>query len=211
MNPLIELTAGAPVASLLLLTFAGISVLGLWKFPELIERNLLRPYWLVRRGQYATLVTSGFVHADFMHLLFNGFTFYAFAFSLERRIGSTSFAMLYAAGLLLSSAGTWVQHRREPGYASLGASGAILAVLFASIVYFPGASLFILPIPVPIPAPLFAVGYLAFTYYAARRGGGRVNHDAHLFGALAGVAFVAVSDPPAIGAAVQQFVAMISR
>ena len=86
-----------------------------------------------------------------------------------------------------------------------------LAVLFASIVYFPGASLFILPIPVPIPAPLFAVGYLAFTYYAARRGGGRVNHDAHLFGALAGVAFVAVSDPAAIGAAVRQFVAMVSR
>ena len=206
MNALNALTAGAPVATLLLLTFAGISALGLWKAPALIERNLLRPYWLVRRGQYATLVTSGFVHADFMHLLFNGITFYAFGFGLERRIGSTAFAALYAAGLLLSSAGTWLQHRREPGYASLGASGAILAVLFASIVYFPGASIFILPIPVP----LFAVAYLGFSYYAARRGGGRVNHDAHLFGAVAGVGFVVLTDPPAIAAAWRQVTAMLS-
>lgn len=211
MNPLIELTAGAPVSALLLLTFVGVSVLGLWKMPTLIERNLLRPYWLVRRQQYATLVTSGFVHADFMHLLFNGFTFYAFAFSLERRIGSASFTALYAAGLLLSSVGTWVQHRREPGYASLGASGAILAVLFASIVYFPGASLFILPIPVPIPAPLFAVGYLAFTWYASRRGVGHINHDAHLVGALTGLAFVALTDAPALGDAARLVGAMLGR
>jgi membrane associated rhomboid family serine protease len=77
-------------------------------------------------------------------------------------------------------------------------------VLFASIVYFPSGSIFILPIPVPIPAPLFAVGYLAYSYYASRRARGRVNHDAHLAGALAGVGFVALTDYSAFGRAVHQ-------
>ena len=76
---------------------------------------------------------------------------------------------LYAVGLLTSDAGTWFKHRKNPAYQTLGASGAILAVLFASIIYFPTASLFILPIPIPIPAPLFAVSYVAYSYYASRR------------------------------------------
>jgi membrane associated rhomboid family serine protease len=106
-------------------------------------------------------------------------------------------------GLLLSSLGTWLRHRNEPGYRSLGASGAILAVLFASIVYFPFGSIFILPIPVPIPAPLFAFGYLAWSLFASRQRIGRVNHEAHLTGALAGVAFVALTDPVMFGQALR--------
>jgi membrane associated rhomboid family serine protease len=145
------------------------------------------------------MVTSAFVHADLPHLLFNAFTFWAFGFGLERSMGTAPFVGLYAFGLLVSSAGTWVKHRHDAGYATLGASGAILAVLFASIVYSPGQSIFILPIPVPIPAPLFAVAYLAYTVYASRQRRGRINHDAHLGGALAGIAYVALTDPAAIG------------
>ena len=73
--------------------------------------------------------------------------------------------------------------------------GAISAVLFAAIVYFPEMKLFIIPIPVPIPAPLFAVGYVAYSWWSARQARGRINHDAHLGGALFGVVFVMLSDP----------------
>jgi membrane associated rhomboid family serine protease len=186
------------VAALLLAAMVIASLIGLFAAPALIERSLFRPYWLLPRREYSTLVSSAFVHADLAHLLFNAFTFWAFAFALERAIGSTRFVALYAFGLLASDAGTWFKHRRDPEYRTLGASGAILAVLFASIVYFPTGSIFILPIPVPIPAPLFALGYLAYTYYAARLARGRINHDAHLSGAIAGLAFVVLTDPAAI-------------
>ena len=112
--------------------------------------------------------------------------------------------LLRAFGLFASDLGTWVRHRHDPEYRTLGASGAITAVLFASIIYFPTGSIFILPIPVPIPSPLFALGYLAYTWYASRRQDGRINHDAHLSGALAGVAFVALTDGAAIDRAWRQ-------
>jgi membrane associated rhomboid family serine protease len=170
--------------------------------PRLLERAVLRPYLIARRSGYWRLLTSGFVHADITHLLFNLITFYSFAFALERVIGTARFISLYFCGLLASGIGTCIKHRDEPNYASLGASGAILAVLFASIVYFPRSRLLILPLPIPIPAPLFAVVYLAWSYYSSRNSKDRINHDAHVAGALTGIAFVALSDP-------QSFVALL--
>jgi membrane associated rhomboid family serine protease len=174
-----------------------VSLLGLWAAPRIIEQNLFRPFWFLPRRQYWTAITSGFVHADLGHLLFNSLTYWFFAFPLERVIGSARFVALYFIGLVASDTGTYFKHRRDPDYACLGASGAILAVLFASIVYFPRQSIMIMPIPLPIPAPLFAIGYLAYTFYAARAQRGRINHDAHFDGALAGLAFVALTDPAA--------------
>jgi membrane associated rhomboid family serine protease len=205
MNDLQALMSETPGAALLLSAMLAASLIGLFRAPLMIERNLFRPYWLVPRQQWATLVTSGFLHADLTHLLFNAFTFWAFGFALERTIGTPAFLALYFVGLAVSDAGTWLQHRHDPDYRSLGASGAILAVLFAAIVYHPSSSIFILPIPVPIPAPLFALGYLAYSWYAARRGRGHVNHDAHLAGALAGIAFVAATDWPTLARAVHTF------
>jgi membrane associated rhomboid family serine protease len=199
------LTDGAPAATAILVAMVAASLFALYRAPALLERHLLRPYRLLQPRQAVTVITSGFLHADLAHLLFNAFTFFAFGPSLERALGTPRFVALYAFGLLASAAGTWLAHRREPDYASLGASGAILAVLFASIVVTPSQSIFILPLPVPIPAPLFALGYVAYTAYAARRPvRGRINHDAHLAGALAGIVFIALTDAGAFARALRQ-------
>ena len=175
------------------------SLIALFSSPKLLDQCLFRPYWFLRRKQYHTAVTSGFVHADLMHLIFNMVTFYFFAFSLERAIGPIAFAVLYFAALLISHAGTWYKQKNNPQYASLGASGAVSAVLFAGILYFPDQSMLIFPIPLPIPAPLFGVLYLAYTYYAAKKQEGNINHDAHLAGAATGLLFVALTNPAVYG------------
>ena len=193
----------SPATTLILAAFAAVSLYGLYRAPALVERHLLRPHGLAQRGDWWTLVTCGFIHADLAHLVFNGFTFWSFGPGLEQHLGTPRFVLLYALGLLGSSLATVALHRREPGYASLGASGAILAVLFASIVVFPGASLYILPIPVPIPAPLFALVYLGFSVFASRSRLGRINHDAHIAGALVGLVFMALAEPATFGAALR--------
>lgn len=192
---------GSPIALVLFITIIGVSLLG-FRSPKVIDRCILRPYRMFREREYERLITSGFVHADGMHLFANMLTFFFFGFQLERRMGSLKFLLLYLVALVLSDIGTSLKHRNNPEYASLGASGAVLGVMFASIVYFPTQSLILFPIPLPIPAPLFAVGYLAYSYWQAKQNVGRINHDAHISGALTGLAFVGLTDPQAFQRAV---------
>jgi len=187
----------SPAAAVIFAVTIATSLLGLYSAPRLIERFVMRPYQVARGRQTETVFTSGLVHGDLGHLLFNMFTYFWFAFPLEQFLGTIRFVLLYAAGLGLSSFCSVVKHRSNPGYATLGASGAISAVLFAYIVYFPTTTLIIFPIPIPIPAFLFAVGYVAYSYWAAQQHRGRINHDAHLCGAVSGIAFVLVTDPAA--------------
>jgi membrane associated rhomboid family serine protease len=192
-----------PASYAILLLIVAVSALGLMAAPSIIERNLLRPYNVVKRREYSTLITCGFVHADFGHLFFNALTLYFFGPNLEYRIGTPRFVALYFIGLLISSLGTVIKQKNNPDYASLGASGAILAVLFAYIVYFPTQVLY-LYFAIPIPAVLFAFGYLAYTIWASKNSRGRVNHDAHLDGAITGMVFVGLTDISAWRNAFQQ-------
>jgi membrane associated rhomboid family serine protease len=182
-----------PASLVIMVVTIIVSLIGL-KNPNVIDKTVLRPYWVTRRGEWERLITSGFVHGSGGHLFFNMLTFFFFGFPLERVIGSAQFIILYFVGLVLSDLGTWYKHRNNPEYSSLGASGAVLAVMFAYIVYFPTSSLFLFFVPVPIPAPLFAVAYLAYSWWQSRQNVGRINHDAHIGGAITGLLFVAVVD-----------------
>jgi membrane associated rhomboid family serine protease len=183
----------APAAYGILALIVVVSGLGLMSMPRIIERNILRPYRVARQGEYAQIVTCGFVHADFGHLFFNSLTMFFFGPVLEAKIGTPRFIALYFIGLVVSSLGTVVKHRNNPDYASLGASGAILSVLFAYIVYYPLNKIY-LYFALGIPAALFAFGYLAYTIWASKNSRGRINHDAHLDGALTGLIFVGLTD-----------------
>ncbi len=182
-----------PATLSLLCLIVGFSSLALWVAPKMLARNLLRPHWMLKERDYGTLITSGFIHGDFGHLLFNSLTLFFFGPDLERRIGSAKFLALYFLGLVLSSLGTVYKQKDNPDYAALGASGAILAVLFAFIVYYPTRMLY-LYFAIPIPAVVFAFGYVAYSWWASKNRRDNINHDAHLDGALTGLIFVGVTD-----------------
>jgi len=196
--------SGHYAAPAILILTIGISLLGMYKIPDIINKFLFRPYFFLREKQYDTMIMSGFIHADTTHLLFNMITFFFFAFPLEQFLGTGKFVALYVVGLVASHSCTWYTERNNPQYASLGASGAISAVLFAYIVYFPSTMLLVFFIP--MPAMVFAFLYVGYSWWASKNANDRINHDAHLCGALSGLGFVAVTDPSAFSRLVSMLI-----
>lgn len=158
---------------------------------------MLHPYSFVRGKRRYSLLTSGLIHADFSHLLFNMFSFYFFAFALEAYTGHWQFAVIYLVSLMTADIPTIIRHRNNPDYACLGASGAVTAAIFSFIIYEPRARIALALVPIGIPAPIFAVLYVAFCYYGTKARRGRINHEAHLWGAVSGLVLTALLDPTA--------------
>jgi len=182
------------VAVLLLLVMFVLSVIAFEK-PTLKENLLLHPYRVVRERRYFTLLTSGFVHNDWLHLIFNAVTFYFFAIPLEQIVGVEFFLMIYFGSLLASSIPDVLMAWRNPSFRTLGASGAISGAMFAFILHAPSSTISLFLLPVGIPAPIFALLYLAYTYYASKQGLDNINHNAHLWGALAGIVITILFEP----------------
>lgn len=184
----------APVASVIFAVTIAVSLFAFYN-DNLYTRFILQPYH-VSRGKYLyTPITSGFIHADWTHLLFNMMTFYFFAFQLEATIGHWQFALLYGVSLILSDIPTVIKHKNDFWYRSLGASGAISAVVFSYILFNPLGKMMLLFLPIPIPAVLFGGLYLIYCTYASKRGIGNINHDAHFFGALSGILITIILIP----------------
>jgi len=169
----------------------------------LMDRLILWPPAVAKRRQYDRLLTHGFVHADWMHLVFNMVTLWSFGTSVERVfsqwITPLGFVLFYLSAIAMAILPTYLRHRNDAGYRSLGASGGVSAVLFAYILFDPWSKLIIFPIPFPIPAILFAVLYVGYSIWMDRRGGGNVNHSAHLWGAAYGVLFTVLLAPQVLG------------
>ncbi|MFN3345827.1 MAG: rhomboid family intramembrane serine protease [Chloroherpetonaceae bacterium] len=182
------------VAILILLVMFVLSIIALEK-PAFREALLLHPYRVVRENRYHTLLTSGFVHNDWLHLIFNAVTFYFFAVPLEQIVGAEFFLLIYFGSLLASSIPDVVMEWRNPTFRTLGASGAISGAMFAFILHAPSSKISLFLLPVGIPAPIFALLYLTYTYYASKQGMDNINHNAHLWGALAGLGITIFLNP----------------
>ncbi|MDT3741202.1 MAG: rhomboid family intramembrane serine protease [Candidatus Kapabacteria bacterium] len=185
----------APSAAVIFFVTIGISLYALYKNNNLLYAWILSPRKVYYEKQYHLLITSGFLHADIMHLMFNMFTFFFFAFSLEAAIGTLNFLIIYFGSMVLSVVSTVIRKKDDDGYSSLGASGAISGVVFASVMVSPNSTMMILPIPIPMPAYIFAVLYLVWSYFAAKKANDMINHEAHFWGALAGVIFMLILIP----------------
>jgi membrane associated rhomboid family serine protease len=149
----------------------------------------LWPPGIGEKRQYYRFLTYGFVHADMQHLLFNMITLYFFGTAVERLLGTylgpVGFALFYLTAVVVSILPSYLKHRSDSRYVSIGASGAVSAVLFSFILFQPWSLIIVFVIPVP--AIVYAVLYVAFTIYMDRRGRDNINHSAHLWGAAYGV------------------------
>ncbi len=168
--------------------------------PRLLDRLLLWPPAVQRRHQYDRLLSHGFVHADWQHLLFNMITLYFFGRYAEQLflpyIGAAGFLLFYLSAILVAILPTYLRHRHDPSYRSLGASGAVSAVLFAYILVNPWSLIFVFFLPVP--AILYGVFYVGYSVWMDRQGRDNVNHSAHLWGAGYGVLFTIMMEPRVI-------------
>jgi membrane associated rhomboid family serine protease len=164
---------------------------------RLMNDLILWPPAITRSREYHRLVTYGLIHADFNHLLFNMITLFFFGRVMEglytARLGTLGFALFYIVALVVSILPTYLKNRRNPNYRSLGASGAVSAVLFSFILIAPWSRIVVLV--VPMPAIIYALLYVGYSVYMDRRGGGNVNHSAHLWGAAFGVIFTLLIRP----------------
>lgn len=197
-----------PVASFIFL-FTIVTSVYAFNDHSLLGKFILSPYNVARRHKVYTLITSGFIHADWMHLIFNMITFFSFGFPLEARIGSLNFGIIYFVSLILSDIPSVIRHKDDLWYNSLGASGAISAILFSGILLSPFATMYIMPLPIPIWAIVFGPLYLAYCVYAGRQSGDNINHDAHFFGALSGLIFSVILIPGIIPHFISEVMAKI--
>ena len=146
-------------------------------------------------GDYKRLVSSGFLHVDWQHLLFNMFTLYFFANSVVFKLGVFNFYLIYLTSLLTGNLLSFYFHKNEPQYTAVGASGAVTGILYAAILLNPGMKMFIYFIPVPIPSYIIGVGYLLFSIYGMKTKMGNIGHDAHFGGAVGGYVMTLILAP----------------
>ena len=194
-------------------TLIGITVLvSMYSFNHegLLRGLMMNPYMISSRNQYYRFLTSGFIHKDHMHLLLNMFSFYFFGGAIEHvfkilfgDIGGFYFIFLYLFAIVISDLPTFLKHRNNPGYNSLGASGGVAAVIFAFIILLPLEKICIY-FALCMPGFILGTLYLVFSYYQGRKGNDGINHDAHLYGALFGLFFCIILYPQSVPNFIQQ-------
>ena len=166
----------------------------------LMDKLIFHPYTVHQHKEWYRFFTSGFIHADFMHLAFNMFSFYMFGDYVEQYFamifgasGSTFFILLYISSLLICLIPTYLNHYKQYHYQSLGASGAVSAIVFAGIFLQPTMQIGFFIIPPIIPGFIFGPIYLGLTAYLSKKGQSGINHSAHLWGSIYGIVFLIVT------------------
>ena len=164
---------------------------------------LFYPPSITNSNQYYRFVTHGFVHGDYIHLAFNMIALYSFGTAVETQLfqhpcffgnmGKLVYVLLYITGIIAASIPDYIRHRNDTHYASLGASGAISAVIFSAIVLLPKMGIGFMFLPFQVPGYIFGPAFLLISAYLDKRGGGNVAHGAHFWGAVYGVVFTVLA------------------
>jgi len=161
---------------------------------ELFARMRFNPYIIKETKQWYRFFSYGLLHANWAHLLMNMFVLYSFGEQVEYFMklyfglkGNLYYALLYVGAIIISVVPSFEKHKNDSWYNAVGASGAVSAVVFSSIIFWPTSKIMFLLLPIPIPATVFGILYLAYSAYMAKRGTDNIGHDAHFWGAMYGV------------------------
>lgn len=146
-------------------------------------------------GEKIRTLTSGFLHADWMHLGFNMYALYLFGDIVVGFLSIPNFLIIYFGSLLAGSMYSLQYHKNEPYYSAVGASGAVSGVVYSSILLYPAMELYLFFIPIPIPGYIFGVGYLLYSIYGMKKQLGNIGHSAHLGGAIGGFVLTLLLNP----------------
>lgn len=185
---------------IILLATAGASLLA-FNNDELMRKWILNPYLVHQRKQWWRLISSGFIHADFMHLFLNLFAFYGFGMAVESYymglFGEKAvlyYLVLYLGGIVVANAPSMAKHKDNHYFNSLGASGAVSAIIFTAILFQPWSKIYFFGI-IGIPGIIFGPLYLFAEYRMGKQGGTGINHDAHYWGAIFGMLYTLALKP----------------
>lgn len=172
-----------------------------WNKPGIQQKWMFNPFTVYNAKQYYRFLSSGFIHSNSVHLLFNMIALFFFGSVIERiylntfgTMGIVFYLVTYLAGIVVSNIKTYMKYKNSSYYNSLGASGGVASILFASILYRPTSSI-CLYFAICIPAFIMGGLYLIYTYYSGKKSSDNINHDAHLFGSLFGIAFTILLRP----------------
>lgn len=166
---------------------------------QLFDKLSFSAYRVIKNNEWYRLITHGFVHADWVHLFVNMFTFYSFGSYIESLFkhlgyGPWVFFLLYFGGMIAASLYDLYKYRNNRYYSSIGASGAVSAILFSFILFNPWDKIYLFAV-LPIPGIIFGPLYLLYCQYMAKRSSDNINHNAHFYGAVYGLLFPILLNP----------------
>jgi membrane associated rhomboid family serine protease len=167
---------------------------------KLTNELIFYPPAITNENQWYRFITCGFIHADYMHLGFNMYSFYMFGEQVETIFqlvfgasGKAMYVILYLSSLVICLLPTYSKNKDNYYYRSLGASGAVSAIVFTYIFFAPMQKIGLILIPIPFPAIVFGVVYLGVSAYLSKKGSSNINHSAHFWGAIYGIVFFIVT------------------
>ncbi|MBL4604554.1 MAG: rhomboid family intramembrane serine protease [Flavobacteriaceae bacterium] len=182
-----------PVVLLLIVITVLISLKGFkdYAFFERFKFQVTR----ILNGEKIRMISSGFLHADWLHLGFNMYALYLFGDIVAMQLGNIPFLIIYFGSLAAGSIYSLYYHKKQPYYSAIGASGAVSGIVYSCIMLYPEMELMLILIPIPIPGYIFGVAYLLYSMYGMKKQLGNIGHSAHLGGAIGGFALILIIFP----------------
>ncbi len=188
--------------TLILIAITAIVSIQAFSNRELYSKFIFAPHYMTRHKEWYRFFSYGLLHADWTHLVFNLIAFYSFGqivedffVSLSPEFGKVLYLALYVTALPVSSMMDYIRHKNNSRYLAVGASGAVSAVIFASILIYPKGGIYIFPIPFAVPAYIFGPLFLAFSAYMSKNSNSNIGHAAHFYGAVYGLIFTIAVQP----------------